>query len=410
MVFIFVFAFTFPFKKHFRSCRTMLRQSIYNGGIYSFFPQFISHLPTLFPLGLEMTFQDTFVEDILEICLQTTKLDYSSTKDFLIGPITDHIVAWMEKYPDIHFMSLWASILGNLTQERSIPNLDRSSKLCKTEHEESKKLICSEAFSLFHPVLASILEKEKQDSAFDIDYGKLFEFFTNLCVTPSLTTRIYDNIRVYLHEWYLRIRDNYRGEYWYIMVTKFSSVQTLIPQLSPEIYGYMRNCYILQVLLEFLYNIISHVAKSYISKHLHDIPMISVIPSMKTSPSLEFNGLNYATRFYTDMRFLVDLPFSDLGKRRNFTSLRGKELKPDCLAETNYFDIMSGTLIDFKCLDDKDEANSHIYMPEYSFIKYSLPSKKILATIPIEKERELKQSMYDLIESTSAGVEIFFQD
>ncbi|GKT31728.1 hypothetical protein ADUPG1_006095 [Aduncisulcus paluster] len=139
------------------------------------------------------------------------------------------------------------------------------------------------------------------------------------------------------------------------------------------------------------YNISSFVSSSYLSSTLfHSVPMVSFIPSIETSLCPEKDGYSYASHVCSVMNLHKTIPH--------------RKDKISC-----YHDIISGKEMQIQHVLKRDGSSSQDIRTHSSLIQYTSPPQHMLVKMPLDDERSLRQSVYDLIEHTGGGVEVMFE-
>ncbi|GKT33377.1 hypothetical protein ADUPG1_007306, partial [Aduncisulcus paluster] len=192
------------------------------------FPQFYSLLSKILTLGEYKKLENSFIEDILEICRKFSYSHRNSTKDSLLFILLPHILPWMRKYPDKKFFLHWTNILKKIT-------LDEGSKL---PHEGRS----SQLWFVFHPVLDVIKDTDSKGVTFDDEaIVCCLLFFANLSCIPSQAIEIHECIKDdLLDSWFELIKERKEEDdsmgiiYWSRLVSILSDLSTISHQLSPK--------------------------------------------------------------------------------------------------------------------------------------------------------------------------------
>ncbi|GKT33206.1 hypothetical protein ADUPG1_007190 [Aduncisulcus paluster] len=138
---------------------------------------------------------------------------------------------------------------------------------------------------------------------------------------------------------------------------------------------------------QYLSNICSFVSSSY----FRSVPMIAFIPSIETSLCPKKDGYSYAFHVCSAIELHKTIPYY--------------EPKDSC-----FYDIITGKemQIQIQHVLKRDGSSSQDILTYSSLIQYTLP-QHMLVKIPLDDERSLRQSVYDLIERTGGGVEVMFE-
>ncbi|GKT27307.1 hypothetical protein ADUPG1_013756 [Aduncisulcus paluster] len=241
------------------------------------------------------------------------------------------------------------------------------------------KSLCSEAWSLFHPVISRFAGEFKRVTTF---CSNILEYFANLCYDPSHAVEVFESIKDYLDLWFERIVDRYRLHHktdprrWSVLFALLSTNSSLIPYLSPKydetliwaLRGNVWSCWHLspQKIPQYPLNVSYYLSTSHTQKYFHSIPFVCLIPTIET--------------------FSSQLPSS-------------ADLKS--LKTVKYFYQFG--------LENEEIQDLPEYITHSSLIRYK-PAHHILTFMKLDEERSLRQSLYDFVEQTSAGVELLFDE
>ncbi|GKT35202.1 hypothetical protein ADUPG1_008408 [Aduncisulcus paluster] len=309
--------------------------------------------------------------------LKTLRNISKSSPKPILQIIKPYIIDWMELYPDSKSYGFWMEILTNCTWSH--------------KNESANRTLCSEAWPLFHPIL-NIVKREFVGNQIDVDSHELFLFFfNNLCSNQNHIIEIYENVKHLLGGWFEMIKTSkrdwniqYLSEFMARFISTLSSEPLIIPELSPKFDEDMKWCSLIR-----------------------SIPMIATIPTIETSPRPDFDGHSFGLRVCSWLKYyrnsdrpsFEDVTYFDLisGKRMNYSTCKV---------------IQSGEYC-YEFSDDEKERKGEskdsrrvAYSP---LLHYSLP-QKLLVKMKFKEERPLRQAAYDLIEETSAGTEVLFDD
>ncbi|GKT29684.1 hypothetical protein ADUPG1_014135 [Aduncisulcus paluster] len=230
-------------------------------------------------------------------------------------------------------------------------------------------------------------------------FGQLISILSQITLSsdcdPSNALVIYDNIKDLLDGWFevMKRKEYELGiNFWSKLISMFSTVPSLVPQLSPKYDAKMLWCrekwdsyFSLRSYYQYLSNIYSFISSSY----LRSVPMVSFIPSIETSLCPNIDGYSYSFHVSSVMNLHKTIP-----RRKNKISW--------------YHDIISGKEIQIQHVLKRDRSSSQDILTHSSLIQYT-PPQHMLVKMPFDDERSLRQSVYDLIERTGGGVEVMFE-
>ncbi|GKT34619.1 hypothetical protein ADUPG1_007943 [Aduncisulcus paluster] len=206
-------------------------------------PQISPFLSNLLTLGISQKLENSFIEDILEICRYIAFAKDNSTRDSLLSILRPHILPWMRRYPDKKFFLQWIIIFQRIIcdEDNEHPHEDRSLKL----------------WFVFHPVLDVIKDTDSKGITFDNStLIACFELFISLSYIHSQAIEVYDSIKDgLLDSWFIVVKkESEKGNDWGIknwvkLVSLFSTIPSIAPQLSPKYddqmeWGMNNNCWI----------------------------------------------------------------------------------------------------------------------------------------------------------------------
>ncbi|GKT24278.1 hypothetical protein ADUPG1_012686 [Aduncisulcus paluster] len=171
----------------------------------------------------------------------------SSTRSFILTLIKSYVRDWLRIYNDSKCYGHWMLILSTITlsSDNSTPN----------------KSLCSETWPLFHPVLDVVKREFVGDKIVEDYHEWVLFFFSNLCCDPLYAVEVYDNVKDLLDGWFtvIKKKKHKRGiKYWFKaiqskragygiplwsrLISMFSTVPSLIPQISPRFDSAMKWC------------------------------------------------------------------------------------------------------------------------------------------------------------------------
>ncbi|GKT23236.1 hypothetical protein ADUPG1_012365 [Aduncisulcus paluster] len=155
----------------------------------------------------------------------------SSTRSSILTLIKPYIRDWLRIYNDSKCYGSWMVILSHIT--------------LSSDNSTTNKSLCSEAWPLFHPVL-DVVKREFVGNRIVGDYHEWVLFFlANLCCDPLHAVEVFDNIKSLLEGWFKAIQSKRAGYGIPILsrlISMFSSVPSLIPQISPRFDSAMKWC------------------------------------------------------------------------------------------------------------------------------------------------------------------------
>ncbi|GKT27282.1 hypothetical protein ADUPG1_013736 [Aduncisulcus paluster] len=353
----------------------------------SFLPKIHSTFHRILERGSKKKLSANIVLKLL-ITLRNISISPStSTRSSILTLIKPYVKDWLRMYNDNECYGQWMYILSFVTTS--------------SDDNSPNKSLCSEAWPLFHPVLDVVKREFVGDKIVENNYEWVLLFFSNLCCNPGHISEIYDNVKDLLDGWWRVMKRNeheWGNQYWYKLISMFSAVPSIIPQLSPKYDANMLWCreekryYSPQTYNQYISNISSFVSFSYLSSTIfHSVPMVSFIPSIETSLCPEKDGYSYSSHVCSVMKLHKTIPYH----RKN---------KDSC-----YHDIISGKEIQIQHVLKRDGSSSQDILTHSSLIQYTSPPQHLLVKIPFDDERSLRQSAYDLIERTGGGVEVMFE-
>ncbi|GKT27228.1 hypothetical protein ADUPG1_013690, partial [Aduncisulcus paluster] len=155
----------------------------------------------------------------------------SSTRSSILTLIKPYIRDWLRIYNDSKCYGSWMVILSHIT--------------LSSDNKSPNKSICSEAWPLFHPVLDVVKREFVGDKIVGDDHERVLFFFSNLCCDPLHAVEVFDNIKSLLEGCFKAIQSKRAGygiPIWSRLISMFSSVPSLIPQISPSFDSAMKWC------------------------------------------------------------------------------------------------------------------------------------------------------------------------
>ncbi|GKT27675.1 hypothetical protein ADUPG1_000128, partial [Aduncisulcus paluster] len=356
-----------------------------------FLPKILSTFHRILERGSKKKLSHNIVLNLLQTLRSISISPSTSTRSFILTLIKPYVKDWLRLYNDSECYGQWMFILSRITLLSDNTSPDTS--------------LCSEAWPLFHPVLDVVKREFVGDKIIEYSHDRVLLFFSNLCCDPSHAIVIYDNVKHLLDGWFKVIK---RKEcttgiiYWSKLIYMLSTVPSLVLQLYPKYDTDMIWCreheksyYSTHSYNQYLSNICSFISSSYLSSTiLHSVPMVSFIPSIETSLCPKKDGYSYASHVCSVMNLL-----------KTPNPSQSQKDKISC-----YHDIITGKEIQIQIQHvlKRDRSSSQHLFTYSSLIQYTLP-QHMLVKIPLDDERSLRQSVYDLIERTGGGVEVMFE-
>ncbi|GKT27909.1 hypothetical protein ADUPG1_000275 [Aduncisulcus paluster] len=309
----------------------------------------------------------------------------------------------------------WIKILSNLTwsPEDNAPNPS----------------ICSEAWS-FSPQILDFVKKECVK--IDNEYFSVMHLFSNFCCDPSHAIELFENIKDLLDGWFEVVEeekcDHMGIKYWTKLLSMLTTVPSLVPHISPKYDNSIKWCWKYDYAnsgsssSQYLSNVFSVISSSHLPFLLKSIPSISIIPPIVTLKSPSSDGYIFATHVCSGMG-RVKASHEKCKIPSYYNVLTGSEIKCRCLD----FGRVCYTIDEFKVKDtvseaadeiekdEKEKVTSDTSNPELpqtvhsSLIQYTHP-QHLLVKMTFTEERSMRQSVYDFIEQTGAGVEVLFDE
>ncbi|GKT31509.1 hypothetical protein ADUPG1_005927 [Aduncisulcus paluster] len=370
-----------------------------------------SFLPKIFPTLkriLERGSKEKLGGNIaLNLLITLTNFSYFSasfsTRSSILTLIKPYIGDWLKIYNDSEHKKIFLFVLQKVT-------------LPTYKSPEIQKSLCSEAWSLFHPVLDVV--KGKLKFVMRHVYQNALSFFSNLCCDHLHAIEVYDNIKDLLDDWFEALKKDQSDlsviESWFILVDTLSSVSILEDQISSKFDSQLTWCknrwkfYPIQyekVVTQSI-SMLSYYGSLYFSKLLHTVPIVLLIPSIETSLCPEKDGYSYASHICFAMKFEITVPQKE-NSVIHFNIINQKEMKVRCV-----YSSIGSCNYELDCLRNEQEPQGKSFFPSRrivrnSILQFNSPEKK-LVKVSFTEERSVRQSIYDFIEKTSCGVETFF--
>ncbi|GKT13646.1 hypothetical protein ADUPG1_010307, partial [Aduncisulcus paluster] len=223
---------------------------------------------------------------------------------------------------------------------------------------------------------------------------------------------------------------SYEKTNWIDLLSAFSKVPSLVPQLSPKYDDYVSSfckqeeCKTLPSCLRDVY---SHISRSFLSPILHSIPSISLIPTIETTQYPNSSSILPTAHFCDGIKYVSSISGGYLQHQESTICLivGGTELE---YSRVRYGELCVETCVanerkeeeeaaaEKKETREKEEGEKETeitrntrQVTHSSLIKYT-PPQHMLVTMSFTEERPLRQSVYDFIERTGACVEILFEE
>ncbi|GKT22519.1 hypothetical protein ADUPG1_012142, partial [Aduncisulcus paluster] len=192
----------------------------------SFLPKISPTFQRILERGSKEKLGGKVVPNLLNTLRNISISPSSSTRSSILTLIKPYIRAWLRIYNDSEYYGYWMYILSfiTLSSDNSTPN----------------KSLCSEAWSIFHPVLDVVKREFVGD-----DHEHVLCFFSDLCCDPSHAVEVYDNVKDLLDGWFTVIKRKHHEwgiKYWSRLISMFSTVPSIVPYISPKYDANMEWC------------------------------------------------------------------------------------------------------------------------------------------------------------------------
>ncbi|GKT33105.1 hypothetical protein ADUPG1_007112 [Aduncisulcus paluster] len=362
-----------------------------------------------------------------------------SIKESILSLIKPYIRDWLRMYRDGRCHGNWMHIMANITsfgrgKEAFIP-IDS---------------LCSDSWCFFDPIVDVVLKEASFRQNFIYgDRDECLRYFYNLCYCFSrpdnindLNDRIVyifqrissDNlldelIRLFYSSIYSPQRDYCGGticgkwiKYWLLLLSIFSSIPSIVPQITPIYDDCIAWCFDNSWIPDtgekdaldlYCDNVAKHVASSFLFNILLVTPIIHLIPSFEINVDIDPLSISSSDGcvseycpYYCKVHCLVKVNKLPVKYRFGDSNHRFSPI-------LRYYNAIDGTFIEYDKIllvskGKREETKEDEVIKHSSLIEYT-PPQHILVQMPIDEERSLRQSAYDLIESTGGGVEVLFE-
>ncbi|GKT34393.1 hypothetical protein ADUPG1_007752, partial [Aduncisulcus paluster] len=196
-----------------------------------FLPKIVPTLQRILERGCKEKLQGDLPKRFLMTLKNLSISQSSSTLSSIFTLIKPYIRDWLKLYQKIIYYEEWISILSDLTWS--------------LEDDSPNKIICSESWLFFHPILDVVKRSIVGDKIIEQKYIRVLKFFSNLCSDPSHVREIYNNIEDLLDEWFevIKRKNDDRGiQYWSELISMLSSNPSLIDCLISKFTSKMEWC------------------------------------------------------------------------------------------------------------------------------------------------------------------------
>ncbi|GKT29708.1 hypothetical protein ADUPG1_014149 [Aduncisulcus paluster] len=197
----------------------------------SFLPKISPSFHRILERGSKKKFGGDVTQHLLITLRNISNSPSSSTRSSILTLIKPYLKDWLRIYNDSECYGEWMIILSKIT--------------LSSDDETPNKSLCSETWPLFHPVLDVVKREFVGDKIVEDDREEVLRFFSNLCCDPLHSLEIFDNVKDLLDEWFETIK---RKEYqwgiifWSNLISVFSTIPSLFPQICPKFDANMEWC------------------------------------------------------------------------------------------------------------------------------------------------------------------------
>ncbi|GKT37019.1 hypothetical protein ADUPG1_009883 [Aduncisulcus paluster] len=276
--------------------------------------------------------------------------------------------------------------------------------------------LASEAWPLFSVVMRTFRRHHR-----DFTHYNVFGFFANLCCDSARIPEIYTNVKDVLIPWYEYHKDKdyvHSCSQWFRLISMLSSDPSIIPFLSPKFDDSMKWIWDNKATQQpdydrYVSNVAAYVSRKFFIPLISSVPMVSMIPVLETSISPDSGEYEYVSRICSVMEFTKSLKgthfFLDFSLVNVITGVAIQHKTKICVRGQICCEIPkkqrdaeeSCKPDESKLFIEKDSINHS------SLMLYTAP-RHMTISMPVEDERHLRQSVYDSIEQSGAGVEVLF--
>ncbi|GKT17555.1 hypothetical protein ADUPG1_011126, partial [Aduncisulcus paluster] len=197
----------------------------------SFLPKVSSIFERILERGSKKKLEGDVPLDLLSTLRNISLSPSPSTQLSILTLIKPYIKHWLTIERNNECYGRWVFILSNITYS--------------VDDNSPNKAVCSEAWSLFSPVLDIVKEEFIGEKLIEDDHEEVLRFFSNLCCNSSHAIKIYDSIKQLLSGWFETIhkkKHEWGIKYWSELLLMLSTVPSLVPHISPKYDGAMEWC------------------------------------------------------------------------------------------------------------------------------------------------------------------------
>ncbi|GKT35751.1 hypothetical protein ADUPG1_008844 [Aduncisulcus paluster] len=375
----------------------------------SFFLAIFSILKHFLTYGLENDLRSRFFS-LFKFIASSGQV---STKSALLDLIKPHIIEFMKTYGHCDTIELLCFIMESSLEQGFVPI----------------KSLSHEIRPLFYPIFTIVKEKCSQVPLLAGYFG---QFLYDICFgsSPCQILEIYEKTKDILDYWTKapKFVASLRGNNipsWQYYISILSTVPFLVPSLSPKydeamnIYHDKAHSYDEPIFQQYNSNVCSFLFKNALQIVLRSFPMLSLIPKFEMQHFDDFDGYRIS-QHCLGMKIYGSLDDFDFQRARNINSCLTKK------TPITIYNIFSGSTIlpehilqgiwkhGSKCYENdgkvETDVTTHSQQTVHSsLIKYT-PPQHLLVKMTFTEERSMRQSMYDFIEQTGAGVEVLFDE
>ncbi|GKT27648.1 hypothetical protein ADUPG1_013948 [Aduncisulcus paluster] len=331
---------------------------------------FLERITPVFKRILEKGTKRKLPKDLSDILLKTLYEFISNTESpSVCSPLFDliepYVLGWLKLDEDCVYLGIWLRLFGWFAF-----------------YSKDKQII----YDKFVPLVLYILRSVPANRLIGARYGYLWYFFRFISFDCSHIIDLYDNIKDLLDEWLEEIEKNKKEKTWIkecsvAYISLLSDIKSIVPHLSPKYDSFMGWENAVDKSAHYFDNVMPYVG---ISTGLHlvvyTIPAIAMIPSLCTH--------------YGDYWYLTHI---------------SSWIRIEQGVNQAYYDVLSGEKHGIQLCVASDVSEPIPRINHSSLIQYT-PPQHLLVKMTFTEERSMRQSMYDFIEQTGAGVEVLFDD
>ncbi|GKT35210.1 hypothetical protein ADUPG1_008414 [Aduncisulcus paluster] len=367
----------------------------------SFLPKISPTFHRILERGSKEKLGGNVARDLLATLVNISYSPSSSTRSSILTLIKPYIGGWLRIYNDSKCYGEWMFILSHITLSSD-----------SSGDETPDKSLCSEAWPLFHPVLDVVKREFVGDKIVEDDHEKVLLFFSNLCCDPLHALEIYDNVKDLLDVWFTVIKKKKHKwgiKPWPQLISMFSTVPSLVHCISPKYDVKMMKSWFFD---RYFSNISSYIASSCLSKLLHSIPPVSLIPSIETSLCPEKDGYSYASHVCCQMSVETDADFinCDVFNYRFSTSRMSVEIDDD-FSNWRFYNLNKTSVVNIitkkemtdqqiiqrgrLCFGTKDEHPDDVGKRRFSSLGIEEPSHTLSSMMGTMKKGSINSHIHD---------------